>query len=226
MSLFVAASAKLPGARNAEGQLLTDGFLDCCSLVCPVIGAVFLSARHWCALQGRPYRGFGAADQFGAAFALVKSDISGNIERLRARFLTHPQQFELLFSIIEEEMSRNDHTHGKSCTKGLLWLKRALEFMMAIMKHLLDDPSASMSDVVYAEYHAGLSKWHGFLASSAFNVAFNFVPSRETFMDKVAGGNDPEQNQQMRSFIDNFSPLLAQVHTFLDEKGLDDPAKV
>eukprot|EP00878_Enallax_costatus_P007049 GHUV01007388.1.p1 GENE.GHUV01007388.1~~GHUV01007388.1.p1 ORF type:complete len:203 (+),score=54.81 GHUV01007388.1:625-1233(+) len=202
MSLFVAASAKLPGARNAEGQLLTDGFLDCCSLVCPVI------------------------DQFGAAFALVKSDISGNIERLRARFLTHPQQFELLFSIIEEEMSRNDHTHGKSCTKGLLWLKRALEFMMAIMKHLLDDPSASMSDVVYAEYHAGLSKWHGFLASSAFNVAFNFVPSRETFMDKVAGGNDPEQNQQMRSFIDNFSPLLAQVHTFLDEKGLDDPAKV
>lgn len=38
MSLFVAASAKLPGTRNAEGQLLTEGFLDCCQVVCPVIG--------------------------------------------------------------------------------------------------------------------------------------------------------------------------------------------
>lgn len=34
-------------------------------------------------------------------------------------------------------------------------------------------------------------------------------------MDKVAGGNDHEQLHQMRSFIDNFSPLLAQVHQWL-----------
>lgn len=38
MSLFVAASKKLPGARNPEGQILTDGFLDVCQLVVPVIG--------------------------------------------------------------------------------------------------------------------------------------------------------------------------------------------
>lgn len=40
MSLFQAASQKLPGARNAEGKLVTDGFLDACQLVVPVIGAV------------------------------------------------------------------------------------------------------------------------------------------------------------------------------------------
>jgi hypothetical protein len=38
--------------------------------------------------------------------------------------LTSPVQFELLFSIIDEEVGRNDNDHGKSCTKGLLWLKR------------------------------------------------------------------------------------------------------
>lgn len=41
-----------------------------------------------------------------------------------------PQQFEVLFNIIDEEVSRNDHTHGKSCTKGLLWLKRWVQLCL------------------------------------------------------------------------------------------------
>ncbi|KAF8071222.1 GLTP1 [Scenedesmus sp. PABB004] len=196
------ASLKLPGAHNAEGQLVTDGFLDVCQLVCPVI------------------------DQFGSAFALVKNDISHNIERLRTRFLTDPLKFELLFAIIEDEVERDDHAHSRSCTKGLLWLKRALEFMMAIMQRLLADPGASMSDVVYETYHATLHRWHGFIASSAFNVAFHFVPSREAFMEKVAGAADPGAADAMARFVADFSPLLAEVHAFLDARGLDDPAKV
>eukprot|EP00775_Hariotina_reticulata_P013032 gene13032-13161_t len=147
-------------------------------------------------------------------------------QRLRARYTTNPQQFELLFSIVDEEVGRNDHDHSKSCTKGLLWLKRALEFMTAIMRELLDKPDRSMSDVVSDTYYATLHRWHGFLASSAFHVAFAFCPSRESFMEKVAGADDPEALQQMQKFIDEFSPLLAEVHTFLDGRGLDDPAKV
>jgi hypothetical protein len=38
MSLFRAAAQKLPGVHTKEGQLVTDGFLDVCSLVVPVIG--------------------------------------------------------------------------------------------------------------------------------------------------------------------------------------------
>lgn len=202
MSLFRAAADKLPGVHNKEGQLVTDGFLDVCSLVVPVI------------------------EQFGGAFGLVKNDINQNIERLRARKAEDPEQFVLLFTIVDEEVSRNDHNHSKSCTKGLLWLKRALEFMMAIMGRLLEKPEMSMSEVVYEQYHATLSRWHGFWASSAFNVAFNFVPSRQTFMEKVAGSDDPHALQDMKAFIDAFSPILAEAHKFLDERGLDDPAKV
>jgi hypothetical protein len=47
-----------------------------------------------------------------------------HLQRLRSRKEKDPQQFEVLFNIIDEEVSRNDHNHGKSCTKGLLWLKR------------------------------------------------------------------------------------------------------
>jgi hypothetical protein len=45
-------------------------------------------------------------------------------QRLDARFKTNQPQFERLFAIIEDELARNDHAHSKSCTKGLLWLKR------------------------------------------------------------------------------------------------------
>lgn len=46
-------------------------------------------------------------------------------------------------------------------------------------------------------------------------VAFNFVPSREHFMHQVAGSCDPDSLAAMQSFIDQFSPVLAEVHTFL-----------
>lgn len=42
---------------------------------------------------------------------------------------------------------------------------------MAIMGRLLEKPEMSMSEVVYEQYHATLSQWHGFWASSAFNVS-------------------------------------------------------
>jgi hypothetical protein len=46
-------------------------------------------------------------------------------------------------------------------------------------------------------------------------VAFHFVPSRQSFLEKVAGKDDPEALADMRSFIEDFSPLLAEVHAFL-----------
>lgn len=138
---------------------------------------------------------------------------------------------------------------------------------MAIMQKLLDEPDTPLNDVVGQTYYATLHRWHGFLATSAFNVsgrppqahrsslqasvhactqhlsawhllghltskllrscpllvaplsrlqvAFAFVPSRETFMEKVAGGSDPDALEHMRSFVGKFSPLLAEVHAFL-----------
>lgn len=42
---------------------------------------------------------------------------------------------------------------------------------MAIMNRLLQKPDMTMSEVVYEQYHLTLAKWHGFWASSAFNVS-------------------------------------------------------
>jgi hypothetical protein len=46
------------------------------------------------------------------------------LQRLETRAATDPARFHLLFPIVEDELERNDHDHSRSCTKGLLWLKR------------------------------------------------------------------------------------------------------
>ncbi|GBF91372.1 hypothetical protein Rsub_04112 [Raphidocelis subcapitata] len=194
-SLFRAALDAGANVKDADGNIITDGFLDLCQLVLPLI------------------------DSFGAAFGIVRNDISGNIERLRARKASDPARFRLLYPIVEEEVARND-VGGSSCTKGLLWLKRAMEFMVSILRCLQERPSASMSEVVYEQ-------WHGWLATSAFSVAFAFVPGRATFLDRLAGGKFNEQTAaDMAQFVSQFGGLLAEVHQFLDERGQDDPYKV
>lgn len=122
-SLFVAALEEMPSAKDANGNMLTDGFLDLCNLVLPLIGEHVREAatagsnrRHhashgfhvWHVLLLGWYVGHSAtpcmhisvpmcdpattpchthatrlqhtADSFGTAFAIVKNDISHNIE--------------------------------------------------------------------------------------------------------------------------------------------------
>ena len=72
----------------------------------------------------------------------VKSDINGNIQvqytckmitrsiiyalsqRLQARYDSAPDQFPTLQSIVDSEIAASTSRGSKSCTIGLLWLKR------------------------------------------------------------------------------------------------------
>lgn len=69
MSLFRAAADKLPGVHNKEGQLITDGFLDVCALVVPVIGewficfTAYLYFRHGCFVPVHLHPALGCTQQ-------------------------------------------------------------------------------------------------------------------------------------------------------------------
>lgn len=202
-SVFAIALEKGPAARDVNGTIVTAGFLDLCELILPVI------------------------DSFGTGFSIIRSDISGNIERLRNRLQSDPERFAKLYSIVEDELTRDANPDGGSCTKGLLWLKRALQFMVQILGQLMEKPEAKLSKVVYDVYYNTLYNYHGFIASSAFRVAFNFVPGREAFLDKVAGKKfDGQAKAELDKFVATFTGLLGEIHAFLDSKGQDDPTKV
>lgn len=204
LNLFASSLELLPLVKDAGGAITAAGFTRMCELTLPLI------------------------ESFGPAFSMVRNDIRNNVERIRKRQATDPARFELLFPIVLDEVARRDDNHSQSCTKAVLWLKRGMEFMLAILARLLElPPGASMTEVTREQYNATIHKWHGFLASSAFGVAINFVPSRDTFLERLAGGRFTDATAlDMAKYVAQFRALLGEVHAFLDAHGLDDPTKV
>mmetsp|Transcript_27778 Transcript_27778/g.60733 ORF Transcript_27778/g.60733 Transcript_27778/m.60733 type:complete len:207 (-) Transcript_27778:1758-2378(-) len=202
-TVFASLSESLKPIRSEDGEIQTIPFLSTCRLIIPII------------------------ETLGTAFYPAKADLSGNIERLAKRAAEDPEEYKLLFKIITKEVDKGEETGSSSATKGLLWLKRFLEFVVSLLRNL-DDPAATLYDAAYKSYKECLQPYHGFIASSAFTVILNMCGSREPFeealgLQKVDGKIDQTPRQ---SFVAEFTPYLQSIHTFLDSQGLDDPAKV
>lgn len=199
-SLFVQITALLQSIKGPDGTPQTEVFLHVCRQVIPVI------------------------EKFGTSFLIVKSDIQGNIDRLASRFQTRPDRYTQLYPIVLDEVTTGD-TGNTSCTKGLLWLQRAMSFVAGLLRRLFDDRQVTLANAASDVYTETLYQYHGWITSAAFTVALKLVPSREAFLQKLGVPNE-ELYQEMASFLDAFQPVLQAIHTFLVQNNLDDPTKV
>ncbi|KAF2294918.1 hypothetical protein GH714_027013 [Hevea brasiliensis] len=152
-------------------------------------------------------------DNFGSAMSIVKSDIGGNISRLENKYSSNPSEFTLLYSVVRSEIDAKTAKGSSSCTNGLLWLTRAMDFLVELFRNLLAHPDWSMTQVCTDSYNKTLKKWHNWLASSSFSVALKLAPDRKKFMDVISGKGD--LNSDMEKFCTNFSPFLEENHKFL-----------
>ncbi|KAK2643682.1 hypothetical protein Ddye_018877 [Dipteronia dyeriana] len=195
-TVFTASLEGMKHVKSPEGEMLTKQFLEVCKLILPVI------------------------DKFGASMALVKSDIGGNITRLENKYLSNPAEFNHLYSMVQAEIVAKTTKSSSSCTNGLLWLTRAMDFLVELFRNLVSHPDWTMSQACTDSYSKTLKKWHGWLASSSFTVAMKLAPDRKKFMDVISGSGDV--NADMEKFCFTFSPLLEENHKFLASVGLDD----
>lgn len=182
--------------KSEQGEMLTKSFLEVCKLILPVL------------------------DKFGAAMSLVKSDIGGNITRLENKYLSNPEKYKNLYSMVGEEVEAKTAKGSSSCTNGLLWLTRAMDFLVELFRNLLAHPDWTMTQVCTDSYSKTLKKFHGWLASSSFTVAMKLAPDRKKFMEVVGGSGDV--NSDMDQFCTLFAPLLEENHKFLASVGMDD----
>ncbi|KAF5822056.1 putative glycolipid transfer protein [Helianthus annuus] len=182
--------------KSEEGEMLTKPFLDVCKQILPVI------------------------DKFGAAMALVKTDVGGNITRLENKYLSNPEEFQNLYSMVQVEIAAKTAEGSSSCTNGLLWLTRAMDFILELFRNLMEHEDWAMSKVCTEAYTKTLKKYHGWLASSTFTVAMKLAPDRKKFMDVVAGNGDISSD--IEKFCATFTPILQENHKFLASVGLDD----
>ncbi|XP_042442134.1 glycolipid transfer protein 1-like isoform X2 [Zingiber officinale] len=195
-TVFTPLLEGMKNVKSENGIMLTKPFLDVCKSVLPIL------------------------DNFGAALAIVKSDIGGNITRLENKYNSDPPKFEHLYSMVQMEVDSKTAKGSSSCTNGLLWLTRAMDFQVDLFRNLLDRPEWTMTQVCNDSYSKTLKKWHGWLASSSFLVAIKLIPDRKKFMELIGGSGN--LNADIEQFCKTFAPLLAENHKFLASVGLDD----
>lgn len=195
-TVFAPALEGMKHVKSDEGEMLTKPFLEVCKQILPVI------------------------DKFGAAMALVKSDVGGNITRLETKYLSSPSEFNHLYSMVRVEVEAKTAKASSSCTNGLLWLTRAMDFILELFRNLLEHADWTMTQACTDAYSNTLKKWHGWLASSSFTLAMKLAPDRKKFMDVVGGTGDI--NSDIEKFCTSFTPLLQENHKFLASVGLDD----
>ncbi|XP_059448521.1 glycolipid transfer protein 1-like [Corylus avellana] len=195
-TVFTPALEGMKHVKSEEGEMLAKPFLEVCKQILPVI------------------------DKFGAAMALVKTDIGGNVSRLESRYSSNPSEFNHLYSMVRAEVEAKTAKGSSSCTNGLLWLTRAMDFLVELFRNLLEHRDWAMSQACSDSYGKTLKKFHGWLASSSFTVAMKLAPDRKKFMDVIGGTGDIYAD--IEKFCTTFSPLLEENHKFLASVGLDD----
>ncbi|KAK5840841.1 Pleckstrin domain-containing family A member 8 [Gossypium arboreum] len=195
-SVFTPSLEGMKHIKSPEGEMLNKPFLDVCKLILPVL------------------------DKFGSAMSLVKSDVGGNISRLEKKYETDPAKYNHLYSMVKEEVDCKTATDSSSCTNGLLWLTRAMDFLVELFRNLLAHPDWTMTESCTDSYGKTLKKFHGWIASSAFTVALKLAPDRKKFMEVISGTGDV--NADMEKFCSTFPPFLEENHKYLAKFGLDD----
>ncbi|KAM5553210.1 glycolipid transfer protein 1 [Rosa sericea] len=195
-TVFAPALEGMKSVKSAEGEMQTKPFLEVCKQILPVI------------------------EKFGAAMTLVKSDVGGNITRLETKYSSNPSEFDLLYSLVRVEVEAKTAKASSSCTNGLLWLTRAMDFLLELFRNLLEHQDWTMSQACSDSYGKTLKQWHGWLASSSFSIAMKLAPDRKKFMDVIGGNGDIMAD--IEKFCTTFSPLLQENHKFLASVGLDD----
>ncbi|KMZ74814.1 putative Glycolipid transfer protein [Zostera marina] len=195
-TVFTPCLEAMENVRNNDGSILSKPFLDMCRNILPVL------------------------DKFGTAMGVVKIDINGNITRLEKKYDSDHSKYHLLYSIVEEEVESKTTKRSSSNTNGLLWLTRAMDYLIELFGNLVEHPDWSMSHVCTHSYAKTLKQWHGFLASSSFTIAMKLAPDRKKFM-QVIGGESEKLIADIQAFHALFSPFLQENHKVLVNYGVD-----
>ncbi|KAL8158351.1 hypothetical protein AgCh_002877 [Apium graveolens] len=215
-TVFSASLEKMKHVKSDEGDMLTQPFLDVCKLVLPIL------------------------DKFGPAMAIVKSDVGGNIssnrfldmvselrmaeertQRLEHKYESNPTKFNYLFGFVQPEIETDTAKSWSSCTNALLWLTRAMDFLVELFRNLSEHQDWGMQQCCNDSYSKTLKKWHGWIASSSFTVAIKLVPDRKRFLEVLGKGGAENIQADMEKFCTEFSPILRGIHKFLASCRLD-----
>ncbi|KAJ2608903.1 putative glycolipid transfer protein [Coemansia reversa NRRL 1564] len=151
-----------------------------------------------------------------AAFYPVKSDMTTNIAKVKAKYDSDPKAYDTLQKIVLAEAGSKDRT----ATQGLLWLKRGLELTAMGLKRNLDNTEEELSVSFTEAYNNTLKQFHNFIVKKMFSVAMLACPDRKSFYLKV-GGEKEDANLRLLEWVNALQDLLNQLNVFYAQGSYD-----
>jgi len=147
------------------------------------------------------------------AFNPVKSDMLGNVKKIRDRQLASPLDSATLQDLVINELKTKKHT----ATEGLVWLVRGLEFTAIALSQNLAKSSEELSSSFRDAYGSTLKPHHSFMVKPIFSAAMSACPYRKDFYIKL--GEDPAKvEEQMKIWLAALEKLIEILKEFLARK--------
>ncbi|KAJ3413426.1 hypothetical protein HDV05_008067 [Chytridiales sp. JEL 0842] len=161
-------------------------------------------------------------DSLGSAFGVVKSDMTGNVAKIRTKYNENPAKYATLQLLVLGELAEKKRT----AAEGLLWLKRTLEFTALGLRKNFDSPTKEELSVSFnAAYTTTLSPYHNFLIRPVFAMAMKACPYRADFYQKL-GSSEPNFDEQFRTWLAALEKIVAILVAFFTKNGINEKEPV
>ncbi|XP_007568392.1 PREDICTED: glycolipid transfer protein-like [Poecilia mexicana] len=154
-------------------------------------------------------------------FSIIKSDINGNITKIRAVYDQDPAKYVTLQDIVEAERETHKGQWPKvGATLALMWLKRGLRFIQVLLQSLADgdrdenNPNLIQVNITKAYEHA-LKKYHGWIVQKIFSAALIAAPYRSNFLKALSKGQEVKDEDclaNVRLFLVNYTPTVDAIY--------------
>jgi len=178
--------------KSTEGEILSQYFIETCRTVLLVL------------------------DKLGPPMAVIRSDIGGNIQRLEEICGSGKSEYKYLYEIVRKEVAEGTAKKPLSCTRAILWLTRAMDFTIVLLRDLLEQPDWSLKQCVEHASNITLKQWHGWISAAAFKVCLKLIPEREKFVGLLT-----DMKGDVEKFITELPPFLQENHKFLQSLRLN-----
>jgi pleckstrin family protein A (phosphoinositide binding specific) protein 8 len=124
-----------------------------------------------------------------------------------------------------------DNKNRKGLSFNLLWLSRALRFILTLLCNI-DRKNAAFSDKECSDcardaYGRTIKPYHGWMMSGVFSTMMGQVPRRESFIRDLAlqDGREGQAYEELAQFVVLLEPLVMSLHQFFLDSDLNDDWK-
>uniref|UniRef100_A0A8D0GSB4 Glycolipid transfer protein n=1 Tax=Sphenodon punctatus TaxID=8508 RepID=A0A8D0GSB4_SPHPU len=154
-------------------------------------------------------------------YAPVKSDLSGNIKKIRAIYETNPTRFKTLQNILEVEREMHGAEWPKvGATLALMWLKRGLKFIQVLLQSVCDgerdeeNPNLIRVNAMKA-YELALRKYHGWVLQKLFLGSVYALPYKSDLLKALEKGKEVKEEEtleKIHQFLSKATPILDAIY--------------